>query len=99
MRAEQQMRAQNQMRTTVTPRPMGGPLGSWTTAKGLLNEADWEALKTRVEAKKLRKASKKRRKRSRSSSSSSSSDESSASSKSSEKSFAQVATTVAQGNT
>lgn len=80
---------------TRVPRPMGGPLGEWTSAKGLLGQSDWDSLRQRIDARKKRSSSsssssssrhrerkKKNKKRSKSSSSSS------------EKDFDQVASSV-----
>jgi len=81
--------------------PMGGPLGTWTTAKDLLGQGEMDALRRRLDAKK--------RKNSSSSSSKSSSSEASAkkkkkkkkkqrsSSSSPEKSFGEVANSVKEG--
>lgn len=79
----------------------GGPLGDWTTAKGLLADSDWDNLRKRIDARKRRSSSsssssskapsrkKKKKKRSRSKSSSASS----------EKSFGQLENSVAKPNT
>merc|ERR1712194_927073 len=90
--------AQERRAAPSFPRQMGGPLGSWNTARDLLGQSDWDSLRTKIDARKRRsssssssKASPKRKnhkkKRSRSSSSSP------------EKTFDQVASAVASSNT
>jgi len=95
--AEQQGSAQR------GPRPMGGPLGDWTTAKGLLRQSDLDALRARVDERKRKsssssssseEASERRRKKKKKRKSKSRS-----SSASSEKSFGQVVDSVAKPNT
>lgn len=85
---EQQLIAQQAQRA---PRPFGGPLGTWTTAKDLLSERDMADLRRKVDEKK----SHGKKKRGREASSSSSSSESSAesSSESSEESAGKPAAT------
>lgn len=63
------------------PRPFGGPLGEWTTAKDLLGKDDWDALRKKIDAKSKRGSKRKKESRRPTSSSSSSSSESSSSSK------------------
>lgn len=78
------------------PRPMGGPLGDWKTAKDLLGKDDLEYIRRRVDERSARKEKKRKKTRVSSSSSSSSRSPSSASS---EKSFSQVASEVTKATT
>jgi len=92
---EQQRKAQQQR----APRPMGGGHGEWTTAKEMLGQADWDALRRKIDNRSESSSSssssssseasdRKRKKRNRSRSSSASAD----------KSTAQPASSVAKPN-